>query len=78
MRTTRPPLLTYGMIYNPRIMLQALQALHMAKGHTYDVRKVTDDGVLRLGDQAEWLWGRHVVVMEQDGKLLLDPVEVEG
>lgn len=51
---------------------------HMVQGSEFDVRKVTDNGVLRLGKRADWLWGRHVIVIERDGKLILEPVKVEG
>lgn len=50
----------------------------MVQEEGYDVRKVTKDGLLRLGERAEWMWDRHVIVMERDGKLILEPVEVEG
>lgn len=52
--------------------------MRMVQNDNYDVRKVTKGGQLRLGDKVEWVWGRHVIVMEREGKIILDPVEVEG
>lgn len=50
----------------------------MGQSNSYEVRKVTNDGRLRLGEKVKWVWDRHVIVMERDGKIILDPVEVEG
>jgi len=76
-RTAWGTVLTYGMTAMHKV--QQLQPLRMGQEPEYKVMKVTDDGQLRLPKEVQRLWGRHVIVMENEqGKVVLDPIKVEG
>lgn len=58
-------------------MSRQSQLGNMGQQNEPAVNKVTHDGRIRLSGM-EWAWGRHMIIMERDGNIVLQPVKVDN